>query len=270
MSKFKIGDRVRYINHMNNELYKEKGTVIAFNKFNEYALVHFDNKIPCGHNGRGMEDRKITVIDDNCWYCDNDFLSLMPEEIYKVGDKVVTNCDILMINPNGKQQTICKGSIGTVKGFQEILGITLINVKFENYKNNNSYVLESDIKPYIKPKSNKMVVNQFDNKIIATIDTEDGALVGSARCNPEDKFNFKTGMLIAIARAYGDKKLEEFVLHPDYFIEAIATTSNNAQITPLQIKGIKTDECKPSTFEKDNYLDALAYALQYLKEKKGD
>lgn len=69
------------------------------------------------------------------------------------------------------------------------------------YKQNNCYVKHDFV---IKTKGNKI---KFVDKVNGTINR-----VGESKCKDNDWFNIKTGLLLAIARAYKDTALEDFTL----------------------------------------------------------
>lgn len=69
------------------------------------------------------------------------------------------------------------------------------------YKQNNCYVKHDFV---IKTKGNKI---KFVDKVNGTINA-----VGESKCKDNDWFNIKTGLLLAIARAYKDTALEDFAL----------------------------------------------------------
>lgn len=71
---------------------------------------------------------------------------------------------------------------------------------FELYKKN---------KPYVK---HNITVKVSGNRVKYMDELGDGKIaVGMSVCDKQDKFNLKTGLLLAMARAYNDKALQDYV-----------------------------------------------------------
>lgn len=189
----------------------------------------------------------------------------------KVNQKVIAKEDIRLSNLRNEKCIIKKNTTGIITKTYSLFGIQLYRVKFDGHEGKFVSVVSDDIEPIKEELSCKLVVNQFGNKIIASGIVDNKPLTGTARCNPEDKFDFKTGMLIAIARAYGDKKLEDFVLHPDKYHTIVIPKENSLQ---YYIKGIdrdKVDELNKinENITNDYSLDSIVYALMpLLKDEK--
>lgn len=212
-------------------------------------------------------------------------MTLKPSNKIKVNDKVIAKQDIPLTSTKGDRFIIKKGTTGIVNKLVRFKDINIYNVKFKGYECKDTNVSDTDIELAIKPESCKAVVNQFSNKLMLTIANGKNPLIGVARCNPEDKFDFKTGLLLAIARAYDDKKLEEYALNPDMFTKNPLSNNDCIALKPkVNIKGIKPEvaeiknayelrKCKRSEIN-DDWFDALLYALLLNRDtdskKKGD
>lgn len=85
-------------------------------------------------------------------------------------------------------------------------------------------------------------IGKVDNKIIFVYeDDDDKVYEGEAKCNPKDNFSDETGIVLAVARAFKDKKLEEFILNREYFFNFKTIMDKVMQMTPVDIVKMRNE-----------------------------
>ena len=182
--KFKIGDKVRRINHNN-------GVV------NGRELVVGDIGRVVGINGKW-----ITIKVANTIYSGNDpkNLELVTEHKFEVGDMVIGN------DPY-RYAYINKGWIGEVKKVHSNGCIDLYGKRVSSSDYMTFTYLEPEYFDLYTQKSEKIVITHDGKTTTATLYRENGSKeVATAKCSPEDTFDFNFGAKLAMERLM--KKVE--------------------------------------------------------------
>jgi len=205
---FSVGDRVRNIKEYD---YHPKavgkiGTVIWVTD-SDYIAVEFDEHVD-GHNALGKGKKGY------CWCFDPEYLELVKDEpkqeprVFKVGDRV-------RVKSNSR--------VGEIKGiagkFSLIIGVEFseptkhghdFNGFLPKGKDGHCYFYaEDELEPFPinHCPENKIIKDGLTTFIFngpvttCIIEFADTKFKGTAKCNPSDKWDEKTGKILAMARA---------------------------------------------------------------------
>ena len=176
IQKFKVGDMV-VGNDDYRYFYTKKGWV------GKVTAVHRDGKIEvygeCGNHKQTFD-------------VEPKYFDLVPTNEYKIGDRVVIEkSNIESTHPcAGKIGTITDGPIGNTYKWE---------VKVDGTK------IWCDIKCRATEQDEKIVITHDGKTTTATMYCADGSKkTATARCAPEDTFNFKFGAQLAMVRLMGN------------------------------------------------------------------
>ena len=138
-------------------------------------------------------------------YCDTDAIYFrkkekkgtekMKESKFKVGDKVIIKDGSKIKNYQG----------GWIRDMAEYVG-RICTISFVAHRSDNSYAYRMKEIDYtwdergLAPADETIIISKEGNKVTAKCN----GLTGIARCNPEDVFEYKTGVMLAIERLFAD------------------------------------------------------------------
>ena len=187
MSKFKIGDRVKAIRAVNDneKIVNKIGKIIVVtNEIYERYGVEFDEPIN-GHSCCGAGKMRF------CWWLDEN--DIVPVTQFKVGQ--VYKVGFCKDDPNSEAGNIIKITdiYGNICRYETLKGKNLSQRSFGD---------RSPFAKCLEPVNQNKIVITTDG-ITTTAKLYDGKTVvkiATAKCSPDDEFNFETGARIAFDR----------------------------------------------------------------------